>query len=121
MAGSRSLNSLFASLYLDEDVSARVAEMLASRGFQVLTTVKAGRLGASDAEQMEFACEQGRVLVTHNRRDFELLVQEYFAKGIAHVGIIFAVRRPPRDLTLRLLELLNQHSADEFVNQVFYL
>jgi hypothetical protein len=115
------VTGLFARLYLDEDVSARAAEMIAARGFNLLSTVQAGRLGTSDADQLSFASIQGRVLVTHNRRDFELLVQEYFAKGIRHAGLIIAVRRPPRDLTLRLLTALNQCTADEFVDQVFYL
>jgi hypothetical protein len=48
-------------------------------------------------------------------------VQEYYAKGIRHAGLIIAVRRPPRDMTLRLVAALNQHTADEFVDQVFYL
>ncbi len=61
-----------------------------------------------------------RVLVTYNRRDFELLVQEYCAGGRPHAGLIAAVRRPPRGFTLRMLSLLNRHTADEFVNQVFY-
>jgi hypothetical protein len=115
------MTGLFARLYLDEDVSARFAEMIAARGFDVMSTVKAGRLGAPDREQLHYSASQDRVLVTHNRRDFELLVQEYFASGLKHPGVIIAVRRSPRDLTPRVLALLNQNTADEFVNQVFYL
>jgi hypothetical protein len=95
--------------------------MIAARGFDVVSTVKAGRKGATDRGQLHFAASEDRVLVTHNRRDFELLVQEYFANGFRRAGLIIAVRRAPRDLTMRVLALLNRNTADEFVNQVFYL
>jgi hypothetical protein len=95
--------------------------MIAARGFDVLSTIKAGRMGAPDRGQLDFAATQNRALLTHNRRDFELLLQEYFRNGVRHSGLIIAVRRPPRDLTMRVLALLNRNTADEFVNQVFYL
>jgi len=95
--------------------------MVAARGFDVLSTVKAGLLGAPDRDQLAFAANQNRVMVTHNRRDFELLIQEYFTNGLPHSGLIIAVRRPPRDLTIRVLALLNRNTADEFVSQVFYV
>lgn len=115
------MTELFANLYFDEDVSARLADMISARGFNALTTVKAGRLGASDSEQLSFASRESRVFLTHNRRDFEILAQTYYTSGLHHAGIILAVRRPPRDLTLRLLALLNRHTADEFADQVFYI
>jgi len=62
---------------------------------------------APDRDQLDFAASHNRVLVTHNRRDFELLLQEYFTNGLRHAGLIIAVRRPPRDLTMRVLALLN--------------
>jgi hypothetical protein len=52
------MTGLFARLYLDEDVSARTAEMIAARGFDVLTTVKAGRMGAPDRDQLDLAASQ---------------------------------------------------------------
>jgi hypothetical protein len=115
------MNGLFARLYFDEDVSARLAESISARGFDLLTTTAAGRLGASDLVQLQFASNQDRVLTTHNRRDFEVLAQQYFVRGLQHSGLIVAVRRPPRDMAMRLLELLNRHTADEFVNQIFYI
>lgn len=68
------MTGLFARLYLDEDVSARVAELIVARGFDTLSTLQARQLGASDSSQLEFASKEGRVLLTHNRRDFEKLV-----------------------------------------------
>ncbi len=109
------------ALYLDEDVSVLVAELLRARGFDALTTLDARRTGASDAEQLEFASGQRRVLLTHNRRDFEALAVRYGADGREHAGIILAVRRTPYDLVGRLLPLLNQTTADEMWQQTRYI
>ncbi|BDC52337.1 hypothetical protein F183_A46520 [Bryobacterales bacterium F-183] len=115
------MSGLFARLYFDEDVSVRVAATVAARGFDTLTTVQAARRGASDAEQLAFATTEHRVLVTHNRRDFEYLAAEYFTHERRHSGLIIAVRRPPQELSLRLLAVLNQNTSDELVNQTLYI
>lgn len=115
------MSSLFICLYLDEDVNILVAELLRARGFDVITARDAGQLRATDAEQLTHAISQARTLVTHNRTDFEKLVQAYFDKGQMHYGVIFAVRRPPQEIARRLLVILNQVTADEMHNQVRYI
>ncbi len=65
--------SAFIRLYLDEDVSVLVGEMIRARGFDVLTTRDAGNLAASDAGQLTFSVRERRAFVTHNRVDFEKL------------------------------------------------
>lgn len=81
------MSRLFAELYLDEDVSALVAELLRARGFDVLTTHEAGRKGTHDKEQLVYAASQQRALLTHNRDDFARLAEEFFADA----------RRTPRN------------------------
>jgi predicted nuclease of predicted toxin-antitoxin system len=115
------VSRLFAELYLDEDVSALVAELLRARGFNVQTTQEAGRKSASDEEQLTHAVGRRRALLTHNRDDFSRLAQEYFADGRKHYGIIIAVRRPPHDMARRLLVILNNITADELDDQVIYI
>jgi len=112
---------LFAELYLDEDVSVRIAEILRGHGYDVHTAREKGRLGTTDAEQLAFAVEQGLVLVTHNRTDFEELAVRYFEEDRTHAGIICAVRRPPHECAQRLMVLLNDCTAAEFVNQLLYI
>lgn len=112
---------LFARLYLDEDVHVRVARIVRSHGFMARTTRSEDMLGANDAKQLAFASDQGMVLVTHNRTDFEDLARRYFEEGRSHSGIICAVRRPPRECARRLISLLNDRTAAEFVNQLLYI
>ena len=59
--------------------------------------------------------------LTHNRADFEQLAREYFAGGRDHSGVIIAVRRPPREIARRLLQVLNTVTADEMKNQLRYV
>lgn len=115
------MSSLFICLYLDEDVNVLIADLLRARGFDVITARDAGQLHATDAEQFAYAISQSRTLVTHNRTDFEELVQSYFDSGQTHYGVIFAVRRPPQEIAQRLLAILNQIASDEMQIQVRYI
>lgn len=113
--------SKFVRLYLDEDVSVIVGEMIRARGFDILTTRDAVNLAASDKTQLEFATDNERVLLTHNRVDFERLATKYFNEGIEHSGIIITVRRLPGEITFRLLPILNTVESTEMINQIRYI
>lgn len=112
---------LFAHCYLDEDVHVTVAEIMRGHGYVVTTARDEEMLGASDSEQLAFAVSRERVLVTHNRVDFENLAYRYFEEGWPHWGIICAMRRAPRPLARRLISLLENRTADEFKNQLLYI
>jgi acetolactate synthase regulatory subunit len=115
------LSRLFIDLYLDEDVNVLIADLVRARGFRVTTTQAAGQLGTSDANQLAFATSRGNALLTHNRVHFEALARKYFDEKKAHSGIIIAVRRPPQELSRRILILLDSLTADEIENQVRYI
>ncbi|MBI4305371.1 MAG: DUF5615 family PIN-like protein [Chloroflexi bacterium] len=114
------MNRLFAAVYLDEDVSVVLAEMLRTRGFRTVTTRDAHGLGASDQEQLEHANLQQMALLTHNRVDFEAWHKRYLAEGRQHCGIIIAARRRPQQMAGNVLRLLNRLTADEMRGQLLY-
>jgi hypothetical protein len=60
-------------LYLDADVHQDYALPLQLRGHDVLTARQVGRLRAHDEEQLAFAAESRRILITHNSKDFLFL------------------------------------------------
>jgi predicted nuclease of predicted toxin-antitoxin system len=64
---------LFISLYLDEDVSIKIAANLKNRGFDVLHAVEAGMLSSSDEEQLNKAILDQRTFLTHNKKHFRIL------------------------------------------------
>ena len=113
--------NLFIDLYLDEDVSVLVAELVRARGFTALTAREAGQLHTSDADQLAYAVSKRKTLLTHNRADFEALAHRYFDTSQTHSGIIIAVRHPPYEIVRRLLLILNQVTADEMRDQLRYI
>lgn len=108
-------------LYLDEDVRPLLAAVLRDRGYDVLTTAEAGMIGRSDAEQLDFATSQGRVLFTHNVRDYMRLSQEYSRTGRSHAGLILAPQMPFKELLRLTLRLLTQIGTEPFTDRVQWL
>lgn len=98
-----------------------VAELIRAHGLVAITTQEAGQLHNSDAEQLAYAVREEKTLVTHNRVDFEALARAYFTTNQFHYGIIFVVRRPPQEITRRLLRILNSVTAEEMRDQVRYI
>ena len=115
------MNRLFIELYLDEDVSVLVADLVRTQGFVASTTREAGMLGRDDPEQLAYAVAGQMAVVTHNRKHYEALATEYFATGQTHYGIIIAARRSPYQLARLLLNILNSVTADETENQLRYI
>jgi predicted nuclease of predicted toxin-antitoxin system len=111
----------YIKLYLDEDVSVLVGQIIRARGFDVLTTRDAGNLAASDADQLKFAAQNERVFLTHNRLDFERLAVAYHESGERHSGVVIAVRRSPSQMAARLFPILNATDATEMIDQIRYV
>ena len=89
-----------AGIYTDNDVPLRVAPLLRARGHDVTTTRDLGRTAARDDDQLLLAAQRGWTLVTHNRRDYELLHDAwrrwFSAFGIVemHAGILVLPQKP---------------------------
>ncbi|MFZ0612468.1 MAG: DUF5615 family PIN-like protein [Desulfobacterales bacterium] len=75
-------------LYLDEDISPKVAGILRKRGIDAVSAHDTGMLEASDEEQLSFAAVNGRAMVTRNRDDFITLTVQFFEKLRPHCGLI---------------------------------
>ncbi len=79
-------------------------------------------LGQSDSQQLIFAAEQQRTVITNNRRDFEALHRVTLTEQLFHAGIIVANRRSSDlELARRIMNLINLFTADEITNQLFYI
>ena len=76
-------------LLLDEQISGKVAERLRKQGHDVVAaTADATLRGLSDPDLFDVTQQQGRVVVTYNRADFEELVREYASAGREHRGLV---------------------------------
>lgn len=116
--------SLFVALYTDEDVTDDLAPALRRRGYDAQSTAEAGNLSLSDENQLRYATEQGKTILTYNIEDFVSLTHQWHEQGIAHAGIILSEQFSQRrfgELLRRLLRLLDSLTADEMHQQIIYL
>ncbi len=103
---------------LDENVDPDVALALRRQGIDVTTTYEMGLLGQPDEVQLAFACEQGRVIVTHDT-DFLRLASQ----SADHWGVAFC-KKNARSLgeIIRSLVLISEVlSPDETRGSIEYL
>ena len=68
-------------IYLDEDLFIDLGLSLPAQRFEALHTREAGLDGQSDPKQLAFAMRQGRVLVTANPSDFQMLHEAWLVWG----------------------------------------
>jgi predicted nuclease of predicted toxin-antitoxin system len=75
-------------LYLDEDLSPRVAVLLRQRGLDAVSAHEVGHGGRLDLDQLRGATREGRCLVTRNVADFAEIVRDLVNRQEAHAGIM---------------------------------
>lgn len=109
------------SLYTDENIDVLLKPLLRAKGITVITTQEEGMLEKGDREQLEHAVKLKSIFLTHNRIHFEQLFNELLKEGKAHYGIIIAVRRNVYELARRIANFLEQHSAKDIKNQLWYI
>ncbi|MEX0804445.1 MAG: DUF5615 family PIN-like protein [Candidatus Binatia bacterium] len=109
------------ALLLDEDVRPMLAEILRQRGYDVIHVLELGRTGKSDAEQLAYAVNARRAILTHNIRDFRLLDQQYRQIGKDHFGILLSDQVTLRELLQRSLGFLGRRTAEDVMNNILWL
>jgi uncharacterized protein with PIN domain len=104
--------------YLDEHMDVAVAIGLRRRGIDVVTTVEANLIRASDPEQIKFAIAQQRVFVTRDRRILATSGHE-----VSHAGIVIARsgRSAIGPTVLALAHLHRTMTCEEMKGRVEYL
>lgn len=115
-----------AEFYMDADVLSDLAPQLRSFGHNVLTTYEVGRRRAGDEEQLGYAAELRRTLVTHNGQDFLLLQRAwrhwadlwFVTPRPIHYGILVVPQTQPAIELARQIDLLIQSGTD--VRNRFY-
>lgn len=76
------------TLYLDEDLSPAIAELLRQRRIDAIAALEAGNVQLDDPGQLAYATREGRAIITANVVDFIQLAREAVATNFEHAGII---------------------------------
>lgn len=115
------IEGLSARIYLDHNMRTRLATELRAHGYDTVHAQELGLAEATDEEHLRIATSQARVLVPHDLKDFRRIAREWANDGTMHSGIILA-HQPPilpyPAFVRRLLALLDEAAADDFVNLV---
>jgi hypothetical protein len=113
-----------ATLYLDEDVAHQLGSRLRIAGHTVHTTHQHGRTETSDGNQLLFAAANGWTIITHNRKDFELLhdawlrwTSSWNLRNIHHGILIISQRMALEDNATAINTLLPEYPNPD--NQLF--
>ena len=80
-------------LYLDENLSPRIAELLRTRGLDAVSAHEASNTQLSDRAQLDYAVREGRALVTCDVGDFITLADAMIAANAEHAGIVLVSSR----------------------------
>lgn len=107
--------------YLDHDVDISLAARLRQWGHDVLTTKEAGHAEWSDEQQLAFAASEGRVFLTHNRRDFRRLHRLCIEQNRWHSGIIISAHLPLEELERRLARLFAAYTSYDMQSRLIPL
>jgi predicted nuclease of predicted toxin-antitoxin system len=97
---------------LDEDVNPRTAEIARGLGLDVASVHEIGRRTLSAGEQLEFAAQEGRVLVTRNRDDFIQATLTFFRTGQPHAGVLIIPHALPNRDPERMAHALADWQAE---------
>lgn len=108
-------------LFLDEDIHTGLSQALRQRGFDVVHAQDLKRKGKSDSEQLAFALQEERCLVTFNVRDFVNLHNQYVEKNQEHWGIIVSRQMAIGETLRRLLKKIGFATQADFKNRIDFL
>lgn len=108
-------------LLLDELYSRRIAEQLREQGHHVSSVTERPDLqGLLDVELFSLMPAERRAILTENWADFQQLITQAAANGMAHYGVVFTSREQlPRSrntigLYVRVLDdFLGRHPAED--------
>ena len=111
-------------LIADEDFNGRIVRGLLRRvpTLDIVRVQDIGRMGADDAELLEWAAREGRVLVTHDANTMTAHAVARMTAGKPMAGVIVAVQDLPIGAVIEDMLLIAQCTeAEEWQGQIIFL
>lgn len=103
-------------IYADENVERSIVFSLKERGFDIISVDMEGRKGLSDKEQLDFANENERAILTHDL-DFVKICEKEEHKGV----LFIPKRRKPSEITKRVVSILEVLDQEDLENEVIFV
>ena len=88
-------------------------DLLVKNGIQTIHTLDVGNNGRDDKFQLTYSTSHGYIMLTHNRRDFRRIHQEWSLAGKKHGGILLIGCVEPDIIVKRVVNFL----ANNFPSQ----
>jgi len=108
-------------LYIDEDLTNKLALVLRSRGYDVISSHEVNMTGKKDDEQLDYSTSRGRVILTRNTRHFVQLQRKYYDTGKQHSGILVTDDIGFHEMLRRLTAFLDTVDAEYMHNFLDWL
>jgi predicted nuclease of predicted toxin-antitoxin system len=108
-------------IYLNENLSWRIAKALREYGYDVVSSYDLGMNTEEDEVQFDFAVSEERAILTNNFGDFVRLCDEYITLGKDHYGVILTTKCTIGTTIKRLRKLLENITAKQMKNQILWL
>ena len=104
-----------------KNINATLAPQLQTQGIDAHNVYDLRQQGWADAALRQSSAADGRVVVTHNIRDFVALHHTYLAQGRSHAGIVVTPVRTIGTLLTRLITLHETTTVEEMNNTLRFL
>jgi uncharacterized protein with PIN domain len=101
---------------VDTDITPKLARILRSRGYDVVSAHEIGLAEVTDEEHMTFAAAERRALLSCNARDFTPIFEDYWFAGRDHSGVIVSAQLELGEMLRRVMAFLDNVTADEMRN-----
>lgn len=112
------------TLFTDEMVYRDLASALRRLEYDAMSSHEAGRVGqgVSDEEQLAYATQQGRAILTRDVEDYTRLSAAWRRRGREHAGIIVYTRAHGlSDLLHRVMQYLDTTDPATQYNSVLFV
>jgi hypothetical protein len=108
----------------DEDLRGDIVRGLVARepGIDLLDAKQPGLRGKPDPDLLDLAAQEGRIVITHDRRTMIRFFQQRAASGVRSPGVFVIYQRVRAgDAIEALLLVWRASSAEEWEDRIYYL
>lgn len=103
-------------IFADENVEKSVVFSLKEKGFDITSVNIEKRKGLSDKEQLNFAIEKNRVVLTHDL-DFVKISKQKDNPGVLFIPKV----RKPEEIVKRVVRILELLDLEDLENEVVFV